>query len=742
MIISLLTALTLVVWAGCGDKKAGKGKKAGPAKNKPVKAKGEIKATKAKGKGGGLAEKAATAPWNTASVLEWAPASAKTLIAIRDLGELYKILDAVKGSVAAMPTGAKLLEKARQFTARLPVPLPWTAAELSKLGLDPKGTVAVIGKRRHAFVLLPLSDLAAFREAAGKIGSWSKTEVSGLTFHKLTPKRDGKPANCYFAGKRAICTNDPEAAATWIKEAKRHDPVAKHISPAQKAQIEKSTAFLWVSDRKADVFATAKVAADGVAVQADLSSPAFAQATRMLGPTVQSDPQDSPLLGLAAGSTSRAYLRLPFQMLAQLWMAKSMGRSGPSKGPLGGLLQQLSNFTGEVLALERPGGELAIIAGARDQAKTRQLVTTLGKLAEAQLKQTKKNKNVKITLSKKTIAGGPGYRLQVRAQKPVPLTFDWGIAAGKLGLVIGSLKTVETIAATEKADAKAFLATLTAEDRAVYKKGTIAGLQLAVGDPLAGIAGSLEQALPSRIGSEFGAALTLGRFLFDQMDHISFGQAQIGPQKLRIVASAHTLHRTGNAADDAARKLWHTGLQAKLAGDAATFEKTLLELAEKYPKTRYAKLKERQKGALFTTIAGVFAAIAIPAFHKYIRRTKAMEGWMNTQRIATMARMALMQEKLKKGKTPWTPAKPCCKNAQGTCVGGAAFEKGAWKALGFKPGPRSYFQYRYAFDGKKLTIEARSDFDCNGVYGTFKLEGTVDGRRFKMKPLETKDQGE
>lgn len=743
--IALLTALALVVPAGC-DKKSGKGEKTGAAKGKQAKGKGKAKASETKSKGG-VAEKAATpaaaGPWTAASVLDWAPASADAVIAIRDLGELYKLLGAVQGSVGAMPMGAKLLEKAKQMTARLPVPLPWTAEGLGKLGIDAKGTVAVIARRRHGFLLLPLSDLAAFREAAGKIGTWGKKEISGLTFHTLTPKRRGKAASCHFAGKRAICTDDPETAATWIKETKRADPVAKRISAEQKAQLEKSTGFLWVRDRKIDVFATAKVTADGVAMQADLSSPAFAQATRILGPVIQSSPAQSPLLGLAAGSTSRAYLRLPFGMLAQMYMAKSMGRGGAAKkGPLGELLQALSNFSGEVLALERPGGELAIIAGARDQAKTRELVTMLGKLAQAQLKKTKKSKDVQIKLTKKAIAGGPGYRLQVRAQKPVPLTFDWGIAAGKLGLVIGSLKTVEAIAATEKADAKAFLATLTPEDRAAYGKGTIAGLQLAVGDPLAGIAGELQKVLPPQAGPQLGMFLTLGRFLFDQLDHVSFGQAQVGPQKLRLVASIHTLHRAGQADDEAARTLWHKGLQAKFGGDAATFEKTLVELAQKYPKTRYGKLKDRQKGALFTTLTGVAAAIAIPAFLKYTRRAKSMEARFNTRRIAMQARMAVVKGELKKGKSPWTPAKPCCKNPKGVCSGAVGFDKGVWKALGFTPGPRSYFQYRYAFNGKKLTIEARSDFDCDGTYGTYKLVGTLDGKLFRLKPLETKNEGE
>jgi hypothetical protein len=741
VLVALLTAMTLLAMGGCKDKKAKDGKKAVATKGK-AKGADKAKGAKTKGAAGKTATPTPSGPWTAASVLDWAPASADGVIAVRDLGALYSVLGAIQSSVAAMPAGAKLLEQAKQATARLPVPLPWTAAELGKLGLDAKGTLAVILRRRHGFLLLPLSDLSTFREAAGKIGSWSKHDVSGLTFHKLTPKRRARPVSCHFAGKRAICTSDPETAATWIKETKRADPVAKRISAAQRASIEKSTAFVWFRDRKIDAFATARVTKDGVAVQADLSSPAFAQATRILGPVMQTSPADSPLLGLAAGSTSRAYLRLPFGMLAQLYLAKNLKRGGAPKGPLGDLLRAVGNFTGEVLALELPGGELAIVAGARDQGKTRELVAMLGKLAQAELKKTKKSKDVQIKLSKKTIAGGPGYRLQVRTAKPVPLSFDWGIAAGKLGLVIGSLKTVEKIAATDKADAKAFLATLTAEDRAVFGKGTIAGLQLAVGDPLAGFAGSLKKALPPQAGPMVGVAMTLGRFLFDQMDHVSFGQAQIGPQKLRLMAGVHTLHRTGNADDDAARKLWHQGLQAKFGGDAATFEKTLLELAQKYPKTRYAQLGKRQKGALFTTITGLVAAVAIPAFVKYTRRAKSIEARMNTRRIAMAARMALIKGTLKKGKTAWTPAKPCCKNPKGVCTTDPAFAKGAWKALDFTPGPRSYFQYRYMFNGKKLTIEARGDFDCDGTYSSYKVEGTVDGQRLKTGRLITKNEGE
>lgn len=735
----ILTALTFAIGTGCkpGDKK--------PAAKTGSGAKVGSGSAAAKAGKGSAVEETSTAlpqgdgPLTAMSALSWAPASADAVIALTDLRALYGLLGDVERAVSVLEGGAAIMKKLHQMASRAPLPLPWKAEELAKLGLDPAGTIALVLRKPQAFLLLPLKSAANLKEATSKLGRWSEETLAGISFAKFTPRR-GRAVYCYLGQQRASCSASPTALAELLKAPKRQDPVYARLDAAQKKAVGQASAFFWLQQRQLDVVATARVTVDGLQVVANLNSLAFAQASKMLGPLLEQDVSQSPLLGLAVGSTSRAYLRLPLAALARLLQPSADQR-------LAAIVGDATNFTGEILALERPGGQLAIVLGTRDMTKAQAVVETLGKAIRKEMaKPRKKGKDrPQAKLTAKRIAGRAAFLLDIKGGKTIPMNFRWGIAAGPLGIVAGSYALVEKIAQTPKADAAAFLASLSAEDRAIYGKGALAGLQLAIGDPLQSVAGQIDKVLPATLPPMARAALSVGRFLMDQLDHISFGQAQVSPQKMRLVAGIHTLHRRGNADDDAARKRWHEALVAKFQGNQPVFEKGLLELATKYPKTRYAQLKDRQQGALFTTMTGVVAAVAIPAFMKYTRRARAVEGRMALYQISTKVRMAITQNggKAPKGDSGWTPAKPCCKQPKGRCVlNPADWSKPPWKALGFQPGPRSAFQYRYQLAGKTLTLSARADFDCDGTYTLYQLPATLGGGRLQTGRVKAENEGE
>jgi type IV pilus assembly protein PilA len=140
-----------------------------------------------------------------------------------------------------------------------------------------------------------------------------------------------------------------------------------------------------------------------------------------------------------------------------------------------------------------------------------------------------------------------------------------------------------------------------------------------------------------------------------------------------------------------------------------------------------------------TAFTGILAAVAIPAFMKYIRHSKTSEASVHVHRGYSAA-ASYAAEHAGQGKrfafpasTGWTPAAPCCGHPGGKCAPDASAWTGpTWRALEFSVDEPHYYQYRFTSEGKgaaaRFTIEARGDLNCDGVYSSYKMEGEVDGR--------------
>jgi type II secretory pathway pseudopilin PulG len=144
------------------------------------------------------------------------------------------------------------------------------------------------------------------------------------------------------------------------------------------------------------------------------------------------------------------------------------------------------------------------------------------------------------------------------------------------------------------------------------------------------------------------------------------------------------------------------------------------------------QLPRSDSAQVYVAVVGVLAAVAIPAFIKYIRKSKAIEATESLQKIAAGARAYYQQKRRFPPGGAWTPATPCCRSAAAPkCAPVAADWSGSpWRELRFALADPHYYQYRFTSKGrgKRATFvaEARGDLDCDGETSSFKILGAVD----------------
>ena len=137
---------------------------------------------------------------------------------------------------------------------------------------------------------------------------------------------------------------------------------------------------------------------------------------------------------------------------------------------------------------------------------------------------------------------------------------------------------------------------------------------------------------------------------------------------------------------------------------------------------------------------GVLAAVAIPAFTKYTRRSKTTEAIFALDKMKTGARQYYVTDhwdtngNLMPKEFPnvsnWTPSKPCCGKKCRTLS--TTWDKAGWNKLHFAMNEPHYYQYKFISSGTgssaKYTAMARGDLDCDGEYSTFEIRGSVDSQ--------------
>jgi type II secretory pathway pseudopilin PulG len=187
---------------------------------------------------------------------------------------------------------------------------------------------------------------------------------------------------------------------------------------------------------------------------------------------------------------------------------------------------------------------------------------------------------------------------------------------------------------------------------------------------------------------------------------------------------------------------------AAQAGKTNPLEGAIAIISAAYARSYATRLKPRRAGnrlsaslelglgdagpATAVAVIGVLSAVAIPAFMDYTKRAKRPEAALQLNKLGKNAKRVYAEtSRYPAGSAPLTPAQPCCGQPTNHCAAVPALYAAnpAWQALDFQIDEPTLFQYSYraSADGQSFVAKAVGDLDCDGVFITYELTGTVDG---------------
>jgi type IV pilus assembly protein PilA len=143
---------------------------------------------------------------------------------------------------------------------------------------------------------------------------------------------------------------------------------------------------------------------------------------------------------------------------------------------------------------------------------------------------------------------------------------------------------------------------------------------------------------------------------------------------------------------------------------------------------------------IVVAIIGILAAVAIPAFVRYIRRSKTSEVHENLDKIAAGAKTYFQTEHVNTSGLPlakqfplttdYSPVSGCCTSAGAKCAGNTAnWTDGSWQALHFAVENNHYYNYQFVGSNTDtnaiFTVRAIGNLDCDAVSATWSRNGSV-----------------
>ena len=134
---------------------------------------------------------------------------------------------------------------------------------------------------------------------------------------------------------------------------------------------------------------------------------------------------------------------------------------------------------------------------------------------------------------------------------------------------------------------------------------------------------------------------------------------------------------------------------------------------------------------IVVAIIGILAAVAIPAFMDYMKRSKKTEASLQLNKIGKNSKRVYSESSsYVVGSGAQLPAKPgaggCCGGPNNHCAAvPASFAADAiWKQLDFQIDEASLFYYDYTGTATGFTGKATGDLDCDNTEIVYTLVGT------------------
>lgn len=150
---------------------------------------------------------------------------------------------------------------------------------------------------------------------------------------------------------------------------------------------------------------------------------------------------------------------------------------------------------------------------------------------------------------------------------------------------------------------------------------------------------------------------------------------------------------------------------------------------------------------IVVAIIGILAAVAIPAFIKYIRRSKTTEATMNIRKMydSTVSYYhaehansnGLILARQFPSATTWSPTQgTCCSKTGQKCApsdGTVMWPNATWQSLNFSIDDPFYYSYQTVAQkgtgsaiGDIYQLQASGDLNCDKIYSLYQRSATID----------------